>query len=380
MPADILDDLGPWPDEEAWQGEEREPEAPWRRSRPPAAEPDPAALLQPLSAADDVLSRLDALAGAASPALREGLVARLAFAEASGWLVQEGVQVHPRDLALRANRLTGSYTAAAMLGRLERELPETWRDTPGPAGAVGAEHMIEQALALARLLQRLATLRTVDPLDDRQGFARALGSLGSSLWPAELQAAGAAPPDFGAWRRNWLGAERQEPALLAAARGAARWMQQAGAGDVASPGLQQALFLAAVLLRRRGRLHHVPLPFWSAGRVGRRPLRRPSGDPAGWPLAFLERVQAATLRALDELDRLEGLAEKAAQLAAGRRTSSSLAAAHDLALRLPVLTAGVLADKLDLTPQGALLVLNQLAKEGLVREATGRARFRAYVA
>ncbi|MDJ0390413.1 hypothetical protein QMO56_20060, partial [Roseomonas sp. E05] len=145
-----------------------------------------------------MLSRLDALAGAVPSVLRDGLVARLGFAEASGWLAEEGILVHPRDLALRASHLTGSYTAAAGLGRLQRELPETWRAAQGLIGEIGAEHPVEQALALSRLLQRLASLRSVDPLDDLQGFTEAMRSLGESLWPAAPRSC-AALPDFSLW-------------------------------------------------------------------------------------------------------------------------------------------------------------------------------------
>ncbi|MDT8316323.1 hypothetical protein, partial [Roseomonas mucosa] len=76
-----------------WDEDEGDPDdgstPPWATRRsgqpPPAAAPDPARLLLPLSQAEDLLSRLDARAGAASGALREGLVARLALAEASSW-------------------------------------------------------------------------------------------------------------------------------------------------------------------------------------------------------------------------------------------------------------------------------------------------------
>ncbi|MDT8352590.1 hypothetical protein, partial [Roseomonas mucosa] len=103
---------------------------PWatRRSgpHPPAAAPDPARLLLPLARVEDLVSRLDARAGAASGAVREGLVARLALAEASSWLTQAGLPSHPHDLGLRAAGLTGSWSAASDLHRLERAMPATW--------------------------------------------------------------------------------------------------------------------------------------------------------------------------------------------------------------------------------------------------------------
>lgn len=325
------------------------------------------------------MSRLDALAGAAPDPVRVGLAARLAFAEAAGWLAEEGFLVHPRDLALRASHITGSYTAAAALGRLRRELPETWRAAQALPGEVSAEHSVEQALALARLLQRLATLRTVDPLDSAASLVQSLRSLGGSTWPVELQAADVCSPDFAAWRRQWLATGQDQPALLAGAEASALWLRQATEGDIAAPQLSQALFLAALLVKRRGRLRQVPLPFWSAKTNGTRRLRGPAEDPANWPVLLLERTREAALRGLDELDRLQSVAEKMEGMARQGRRSSSLGAVGDLALRLPVLTAGLLVAKLGLTHQGALLVLGRLIKEGVLREVTGRASFRAFV-
>jgi hypothetical protein len=45
----------------------------------------------PLCVATDALARLDARAGAAADALREGLTARLAYAEAAGCLPSSGL-------------------------------------------------------------------------------------------------------------------------------------------------------------------------------------------------------------------------------------------------------------------------------------------------
>ncbi|MHB0665660.1 hypothetical protein, partial [Roseomonas mucosa] len=85
-----------------WDEDEGDPDdgstLPWATRRsgqpPPAAAPDPAWLLLPLSQAEDLVSRLDARAGAASEAVREGLVARLALAEAAAWLTQAGLPTH----------------------------------------------------------------------------------------------------------------------------------------------------------------------------------------------------------------------------------------------------------------------------------------------
>ena len=142
--------------------------SPSRARAPQRREPDWSALLVPLAAAEDALSRLDAAAEAASPALREGLVARLAFAEAAGWLAAaaDRAWIHPRDLALAEAGLLGDFSAAALGGRGAVALPATSGilGTPGRARALLAEAAdrlpdgatLAQGLALARALRRLA--------------------------------------------------------------------------------------------------------------------------------------------------------------------------------------------------------------------------------
>jgi hypothetical protein len=104
------------------------------------------ALLGPLAAAQDALARLDAMAAAAAPEpVREGLIARLAFREAAGWLATLGCWVHPRDLALRAAHLIGAT-----------ELPNTagrhWEDMDSTARLLAEGH-VATALAMRRCIR-----------------------------------------------------------------------------------------------------------------------------------------------------------------------------------------------------------------------------------
>ncbi len=71
-------------------------------------------LLQPLAEGQDAVGRLEASAAAASPALAEGLRARIAYREAAGWLAHGHTWVLSRDLALRDAGLTGSSAVAAL--------------------------------------------------------------------------------------------------------------------------------------------------------------------------------------------------------------------------------------------------------------------------
>jgi hypothetical protein len=62
-----------------------------RRAAAWAADADLPVLLSPLCDATDALARLDARAGASEESIRDGLVARLALAEAAGWLPSFGL-------------------------------------------------------------------------------------------------------------------------------------------------------------------------------------------------------------------------------------------------------------------------------------------------
>lgn len=353
---------------------------PWasRTAAEPAAAIPAEALLRPLAAAEDALSRLDALAGAASPAVQAGLAARMALDEAAGWLSVEDIWVHPRDLALREARLTGSTTAALLGERLAAALPATVQEAEAEPAEAPGDAAIEQALALARLLRRLATLQTLDPLDSAESLGLALGALGAAQWPAASGIPGVTAPDFFQWRAGFLKAGEDLPATLAAARGASAWARAAGEAEPARPTALQALLMAAVLTKRLGRLRHVSLPFWSAfsGRMAR---QRPRLQDPGWPAFFLTEVAEAARRGLSELDRLNAAAARAAALAARERSHGQSGKAAEIALRQPVMTATGLAQQLGATPQGALLIIKRLVAAGVLREATGRASFRAFM-
>jgi hypothetical protein len=93
---------------------------------------------------------------------------------------------------------------------------------------------------------------------------------------------------------------------------------------------------------------------------------------------FLDTVADAASAGLSELTRLQTTAEKGRHL--GGTARSRLPSAFDAVLRAPVITvAGGLAHTLKVTPQAALGLLRQLTEAGLVREATGRASWRAFI-
>jgi HTH DNA binding domain len=326
------------------------------------------ALLGPLTAAQDALARLDAAAAAAAAPVRDGLIARLAFREAAGWLATLGCWVHPRDLALRAAHLIGATELPNTAGHHWEEMDSTTR--------LLAEGHVATALALARFLRHLARHR--GPPADAEAALAALAPL-----------TGAADPSrFATWHARWSGKSPATPALLTAALAAADWMAT-GITDHPSP--LAALAASAALLSAGAVLRTTPLPFWGAAPAlaaadpdGLPRLRSdaaarlsPAGSPA-WPGVFLTLVAEAARAGLQELDRLQRSAAASGVLTQGIDQRSRLSDAIDFVLREPAVTAKSLARQLRITPQAALRLLTALAKAGVVRETTGRRSFRAF--
>jgi hypothetical protein len=362
MPGDPEEDDDSW-FKPVWETEDEEalePPGPLRHVRKSAAEPDyyhP--LLTPLARAQDAVARLEAKVETASGAVAEGLRARIAYLEAAGWLRHAHVWIHPRDLALRDNGLTGSYAAAAFGDRLETQMPATaaleshWSAAP-------SDIVVNHALRLSRLWRRLVELRSWRPLRDAGKLCEVLRSFGGQV-PADTEIA------------DWLASVRmleREPALIRAGQAARNWMNLAGVKD-RNP---EAFFLAACLWCEKGARRPIALPFWSAAETHHHRLELHFG--LEWMADYLDCVAAAAIVGLQELQRLRESEEKGRVL--GATVRSCLPDALDALLRAPVVTVSSLAKTLDVTPQAALGLLRQLMAAGMVREATGRASWRAF--
>jgi hypothetical protein len=331
------------------------------RRLPPGGDTDTHPLLVPLAEAQDAVARLEASAAAAAPSVIEGLRARVAYQEAAGWLAHTHTWVHPRDLALRDAGLTGSYAVAALAGRLDAELPTMTVGGSRP-DVVPSDLVVGTALRLARLWRRLAEHRTWRPIADTVAVRATLAAFG---WPAS--------PDDAAiddWlemtdRRDW------GPALIRAGRAARDWINRQTHAD---PLAMDGLFFAACLWREKNFGRDISLPFWSAPTQLHHRLSLRVGTE--WLGGFLGCVAAAARAAREELAGLQRAEMAGAVLA--RTARSHLPRAVDHVLRTPVVTARGLADRLSITPQAALGLLRQLVSAGAVREATGRAAWRAF--
>jgi HTH DNA binding domain len=327
-------------------------------------------LLAPLATAVEAVARLDARAGCASDRVAEGLRRRLALREAAGWLAHQGAWVHPTDLALREAGLTGSYTAAAITGRLRSALPAT--SDAGPLDHVADDLAVSCALQLGRLWLRLAERRTWAPLASADALRQTLGPLGQYGHPDE-----ALSGFLGRFAGKPGTGSRAVPPLLRAGQAAQAWTSEyAGAGEGRADRLSTSgLFLAACVGRRGTTAAAIALPVWSATPSRLQALAGKVG--ATWIADFLDCVTDAAQRAGQELTRLQAAEQRISELTQTAR--SHLPGAADLALRLPVLTARTLAERLQVTPQAALGLIRQLAAAGLLREPTGRQAWRAFV-
>ena len=313
-------------------------------------------VLIPLARAQDAIARLEAGVEAASPDVAAGLRARVSLHEASGALGHRHTTVHPRDLALHEAGLTGSYTAASILGTLANELP--WSFANGMEQAP-KDWLVEQALHYARLWRDLAAQPGAHRPDR---WRSAFGVLG----------AGAIGEDALTDWVDSMPSRTEIPGLLAAAEVAAAGAPGRGRGDFID---LPSTYVASCLWRLHGFGHVIALPFWSAPLSRVDALAQKGG--ADFTLAWLDCVTEAALRARRALTALQTVERKAADLKTGGR--SHLADAVGFALREPVVTARGLGEGIGVSTRSALDLAKRLVDEGLLREATGRLAWRAFV-
>lgn len=371
--------------------------------------PDPlpwATLAAPLAQAEDTLARLDERL-ARSP-IRDGWSARTHFVDAAAALWLEGQLVPLEDLVLhdagmdvrapthevvRAHailrtrrRIAGApgwALSAAGLDALRGQggegrlgdaglqagdaaedepaaegVPEDGPDEPG--SAADGDHELASLLAgvdqaIARAERALsagpsasAPPRLRDPL------------IHDGDWDEEARLA--------EWREA-IDRTRALPPTLAAALALDAW-------ETIQP-LQHrpwlGTLLAAAQLAERGKARaHLPCLCVGLKAVPRE--RRRAADPAIRLAARLAAMAAAAEAGLKDHDRWLTARRLLERKLEGRRSNSSLPALIELVLSRPLVSAGMIAKELEVTPRAA----QDLVKELGLREATGRGRYRAW--
>jgi hypothetical protein len=164
---------------------------------------------------------------------------------------------------------------------------------------------------------------------------------------------------------------RALPPTLAAAIAAEAWAAIAPLQH--TPWLGR--LLAASLLRARGKTRsHLPCLHDGLKAISRERRRSPPGDAAARLAVQLEAITAAAEAGLKDHGRWLTARTLLARKLDGRRSTSRLPALIDYVLARPVVSAGMIAAELRITPRAAQDLVGELG----LREATGRGRYRAW--
>ncbi|UJW77471.1 RHE_PE00001 family protein [Rhizobium sp. SL42] len=354
-----------------------------------------ATLFAPVCSATAALTRLDERI--ARSALRDGWIARSHFGDAVASLWVDGELVHLEDLVLHDAGMgvrapTHELTIAHDVLRTRRRILAN-----EPAWALGNDGVLRGRMADTPAVAGMATTagshdgldEDHDDEDEDDALTKQLAEMDAVLARSDALLSGVKEPmrvtgrDRNAfvyepdwdedgrldeWRCVLTETEDLPPVLRAAllldAWGQLQVLQHA-------PWLGR--MLAGALLRETGTcMSHLVAVNLGLKQVQRE--RRSSRDRDTRLLAFVDAFKVAAESGLKEHDRLLLARQQMQHRLAGRRTSSKLPQLIDLVLARPMVSAGMIAEELDVTPQGALKIAAALS----LRELTGRGRFRAW--
>jgi hypothetical protein len=359
-------------------------------------------LISPVAATTAALARLDERLSRTD--LREGCISRADFADACASMWIDGELVHLEDVVLHDAGMgirapTHELTIAHDVLRTRRRIlahPPNWalsieglrhlrgRMDIGSGASLAAVEEVSQPIADGEGTEKEDEDDADDPL--AREFAEIDAVLARSEALLSLAAAPPAPspprerdplvyePDWDEdsrieeWRAVLFETEGLPPMLRAVLLLDA-WNQL----QVLQHAPWLGRLLAAALLRETG----ITLVHLATVNLGLKAIpreRRASRDRNDRLLAFLDGIAAGAEAGLKEHDRLLLARQQMQRRLAGRRASSKLPQLVDLVLSKPMVSAGMIAEALGVTPQGALKIASALN----LRELTGRGRFRAW--
>ncbi|PZU20998.1 MAG: hypothetical protein DI589_15955 [Shinella sp.] len=360
-------------------------------------------LLRPVSDATAALARLDErLAGST---VREGWIERTHYLDACASLWVDGELVHIEDLVLHdagadIRTPTHELTIARDVLRTRRRIaaqPTGWalgaeglRSLRGEGRAEESAPAADERLSLPS--RPLPAGGQVEESEDEvpDPLAAELAAIDAVLARSEAALADVKRPARGAVRAkntlvydaDWDEDERLDawravltetaelPPVLRAVLLLDAWDRR--------PVLQHAAWLgrllAASCLRDAGLTTASHLATVNLGLKAVRIERRTHRDREARLLARLEGIVLATEAGFKEHDRLLLARQMMERRLAGRRQTSKLPELVEFVLSRPLVSAGMVAKALEITPRAALALVQELN----LRELTGRGRFRAW--
>ncbi|TCU24313.1 DNA binding protein with HTH domain [Rhizobium laguerreae] len=363
-------------------------------------------LLRPVSDAGSALTRLDERI-ARSP-VGEGFVERSHFTDACASLWVDGELVHLEDLVLHdatkdIRTPTHELTIARDVLKTRRRIaaqppgwalsPEGLRSLRGQAVTVAldgaAEHSGDEPASSGQTGEGEGENDDADDtrLDDEFAaidavLARSNAAIEKARQPSPATSARARERDPLVYDLDWDEDERLEewrgvlrqtqdlPTVLQAVVALDAW------NDLSV--LQHATWLgrllSASLLRQAGITTSAHLAAINLGLKTIQVDRRRHRDRETRLLAIVDSIIGAAEFGLKEHDRLLLARTMMERKLVGRRASSKLPELIELVISRPLVSAGMIAKELAVTPRAALRIVDELA----LREMTGRGRFRAW--
>ncbi|UVK57543.1 DUF1612 and helix-turn-helix domain-containing protein (plasmid) [Mesorhizobium sp. AR02] len=357
-------------------------------------------LFGPVARATAALARLDERL-ARSP-VRDGFVERQHFADAGAAVWLAGELVHLEDLVLHdahmdirtpTHELTRAHAVLRTRRRIFAEKPDWALSRDGflaLAGRGGATPASGQKTRDGEGTETIAV--EADGRDDAEDdllaeefaeidavLARSSKILGGGAVPAKMARPDDRPDliyDLD-WNEEERLAEWQDvivrtgdlPVVLRAAILLEAWQNI----EVLQHGAWLGPLLVAALLRQAGlAANHLASLHLGAKNIPRE--RRRARNRSERLLASLDGIHEAALAGLKEHDRLVLAKSQMERKLRDRRASSKLPDLIELVLSRPLVSAGMIQERLKVTKQGALNLVGELG----LREMTGRGRWRAW--